>query len=688
MADSGEPIRQEDFLAFLKSYAPPHARAHEPDMIAGRYRILSTQPLPDLSSSYAKAYVARDEESPDTQIYALAFEEGAPIRQKNIQALKTYRHPSLVSLLAEGVTETGAAREPRYVAIIARPQGQPLAQILAARTDPLPEAAIINQYLRPLTEIVAALAKLGISHNRINPSNIYVLGNSVQLGECVSEPSGYSQEYIFEPVERMLTLPRAKADFAPGADCYALAMLALHLALGFAPFTRTDKETLIRSILSLGAYHTLIMPWDLPQGLQDLFRGTIGEGRRERWDIATLVTWLAGRRFNLVVPTPPRDTSRGFEFLGKMHFNRRSLAHMMAEHWKEARKLLADNRLVRWLKIHAHKPETSDAVTRLMPTGNDRTAMQVDEALSRTLMLLDPQGPLRYRHLSLAVESIGALLAHAYVAERQEDLRALTQILDADLPGFWIEQQKGTGTSEYAAFASKLQRSRNHLRAKGLGFGMERMLYDLNPGLSCLSPLLRGHHVSNLTEALVALDEEARQRSPEELNEAHLAAFLASRLDLSQEIRIHELHGLPRLTANGTLIMLKLMAQAQRKTSERELKGLANWFGLKLLPLLDGMHSKSRQRKLQGDIKAIAARGSLEGLADLFFQSRMLEGDMRDFQKAVADYAARKQQIDMLERTSGLVAYAGEKGRGVAQSLAFGICIATVYMTLKTYFNL
>jgi hypothetical protein len=104
--------------------------------------------------------------------------------------------------------------------------------------------------------------------------------------------------------------------------------------------------------------------------------------------------------------------------------------------------------------------------------------------------------------------------------------------------------------------------------------------------------------------------------------------------------------------------------------------------------LLDGMHSRARQRKLAIDLRDAAGKGSLEAMADLFFGSHVFESDVRDFQTSAAEYAARRKQIAMLQGNSGLFHKAGLTGLGVAQSIAYATCITTVYVTLKSFFSL
>ncbi len=55
----------------------------------------------------------------------------------------------------------------------------------------------------------------------------------------------------------------------------------------------------------------------------------------------------------------------------------------------------------------------------------------------------------------------------------------------------------------------KLERLRSIIRNAGLGFGIERMLYDLNPDMPCQSPLFAQWHVATLPALLKQLDRLA-----------------------------------------------------------------------------------------------------------------------------------------------------------------------------------
>ncbi|HEU5047152.1 MAG TPA: hypothetical protein VFT64_04830 [Rickettsiales bacterium] len=681
--------QHEQLLAMLKQYRPPEPEAVGRDIIGGRYRILLNQPLQQLSSQFADAYVVSDEMEPSLFLYALVYKNDVPIRQRNIEALKEYRHPNMVALLDYGTTEISTLLEMRFVVILERPIGQSLSSILSNGRNSASQEVLITYVLRPMVEILLSFSKMGISHNRINLENVYIANNTVMLGECVSEPSGFSQPFLFEPIERILTMPMAKSDNAIGADCYALAVLILHCLLGFKPFDGIEKDRFIESILARGTYHTLAIEWDFSDDMQDFFRGLLNDARRERWNPESLDGWLAGRHFNLILPSLPSEATRGFELLGKIYFNRKSIAYAIFRNWQEARMVIFDNKLGRWMETAAHKPDVADSVLRYVTSitnDNIRSERQNNDLLARTIILLDPSGPIRLKHLSVMLDGIGCLLTSSFLAGEREDVQTIIQMLESDLPWFWLEQQNGAG--DYSAAILKLQRARNYIRINSLGFGVERCIYEMYPSLPCQSRLLKGYHVTTLAELLEKLNIVAKQRAEQDdFMDRHIGGFIASRLDMGKEVRVTELDVLPKLAANPGLVGLKLLLRAQNKVENTIFPGLCTWVALKLEPILDNIHKRAIRTNMQKELVQAVATGNLKKIERLMLNANLFINDYNNFHDAMAAYQQRREQIASLKDGTVLRRHARIVGRGVSQTVSFGVCLLTIYYTLRMYFH-
>jgi len=682
---------KENILGLLKQYVPGEKLVHERDTVLGRYRILVNQQLPELSSKFATAYKAVDNEVAASDIYALVYNDDIPIRKKHIEILKEFRHPGMVSVLESAAVEISTASEVRYVVILEKPVGQSVSNLLSGRKTPVSQAILTSYLLRPLVEVLTKLGKTGLSHNRINLNNVYIAGNNIMLGECISEPSGYSQDFLFEPIERILTSPLAKSDYSISADCYALAVMALHLSLGFKPFENISREMYIQDVLTKGSYHTLTMQWDFSSELQDFFRGLLNDARRERWDPESILSWLNGRQFNLIIPSFPNEGARGFECASQTYYNRKAVAHAIFREWQNAYILLSDNKLARWLETSVHKPDTAEAVMRLsgsISADNVHYERQNNELIARIVLLLDPAGPVRLKHLALMIDGIGHALTHAFLNNEHEDIQIIVQMLESDLPGF-VSEQLSTAGQDYGTTLWKLQKVRGFIRMKGLGFGMERAIYELNPDLPCQSKLIKRYHVTTLQELMLALDKIAPQKAAQsDFMDRHIAGFIASKLEIKKEISINELAPLRNLATHSGLIGLKLLVRAENKIStSTPLIGLSYWVVLQLLPIADTIHKRSTRKEFQDKLMAAAATGLLRNIANLLLNPDIFITDHNDFHVMAAQYTSRKAHITELKNHTLLLRHSRIAGRGIAQTFSYGICLTVAYYTLKSYFH-
>ncbi|MEI7669014.1 MAG: hypothetical protein WCJ33_02920, partial [Pseudomonadota bacterium] len=601
--------------------------------------------------------------------------------------LKELRHPNMVSLIEDGVAEISSLSESRYIVIVERPVGKSLEILFTEAKSQVSEALIINYFLRPLVEILKKFNRSSISHNRINLANIHMNNNNIILGECISEPSGFSQDYVFEPIERAVTSPLGKADHSISSDCYALAVLVLHVSLGFKPFSKIDKEGFIDSLLTKGSYQTLALEWDFSENMHDFFRGLLNDTRRERWDPDSIDSWIAGRKFNLITPSPPRETVRPFELLGQQYYNRKSIANAFFRQWNEARIILSDNRLARWVETSIHKSELSDMVLRICSysrSDNLRFENQNNESFSKIITLFDPAGPIRIKNLAVHIDTIGNILTIFFLKGMQEEINTVVHIIESELIGFWIEQQKDG--VDYANVIWKAQKIRSVMKIKAFGFGIERCIYDLNPEMSCQSKIVKNYHITNLNDLLIALDVVASQKSgDEDFMDRHLSAFISSKLEITREQKIPELDAIPKLASNNSLIGLKLLIRAQSKANVPPLRGLSYWIAIRLMPLISNIHKRSLRQKFYKDLMNATASGSLKEIGDLFFNPEVFVSDHLGFQNALSMYAIRKMQINDLRNNNVLIRHSQVAGRGIAQITAYGICLSALYYSLKVY---
>jgi len=176
------------------------------------------------------------------------------------------------------------------------------------------------------------------------------------------------------------------------------------------------------------------------------------------------------------------------------------------------------------------------------------------------------------------------------------------------------------------------------MRQRGWGGGLTRLLYGLNPMLSCASPTLSGQLVIRLDELLPALNRSAGRMEPPGPAgpgpiDAHVGAFMAARHD-------HRIDG--DLLAIGEardapLVQLRLLAGLQQRLRQPGLPALAAWLGVQAAPRLAALHGRVRRAAAMAELEALTRSGDLVVMLALMDD---LHGQAEDV--AGADVARRE----------------------------------------------
>ncbi|MBN8531449.1 MAG: hypothetical protein J0L97_06270 [Alphaproteobacteria bacterium] len=695
-AETAEPPSREDapsdgrFLAFLQSYSPQHTiHDNPPDTVGERFTVDYGATLPELNSSAAKAYGVRGQPA----LYALVCDPGYPCRMKTLQRLKGVSHPHLASVVEYGITRISSHGDSRMVIICQRPKGKPLSEVLAAMPKPASELFVLEHVIRPLTAVMQEFGRLEIAHLRINPGTIYIGEGAhpqLMLGEAVSEPAGLSQDYFCETIERSLALPLGKGEGDVGADFYAIGVVALMLLAGKNPVAEMSAETYLTQRLEMGSYNTLVGRREFSDTVQDLLRGLLNDQPVERWGITQLEQWATGKKFHLIHPSPPREAPRPFTVNGVDCPNRRCLAKALHADWPGAKACLRDMKLIRWMELSALKPQVAENLKRVRnETGGDSgvNANDDDALVARSIIALDIEGPLRLRQFSSHLEGIGPLLAESYRSGNNDMLQFVALMIGVELPEFWSDMQPETVSRERANILWKITKCRNYLRMKDLGFGMERLLYDLNPDLHCLSEMVRGEHVVTLAQLLYCLDAQSRGRAAEKLPvDRHVAAFISSHLELVKPAKLYDLHQFPQMMDSRELSALVLLAAAQKRAGIAKLPGLTHWMGHRLQQVSALIHSRALKKKMFAQLEHVAREGDLSSLLAVFSNASLVAEDNDGFERAAEKYQRNRKLIEYYTDKEKLRLRADYLGLRLSLGLAYGVCAVTLFSYFRQHF--
>ena len=175
---------------------------------------------------------------------------------------------------------------------------------------------------------------------------------------------------------------------------------------------------------------------------------------------------------------------------------------------------------------------------------------------------------------------------------------------------------------------------RTQLERLGSGYGIERVLYELNPMMPCYSAMVRNHMVTSANELLSALEEVAGQPGrPREPMDRHIAAFLIARYrKLDERLIVLTTPGgedLRRIPA-----LLNVLADVQKRFGPASLPNLCAWMVELMGPAIERFHSRAHRERLQNEATRMAHEGNLAVLLKLIDDPAAIRKDEIEFAKA------------------------------------------------------
>jgi hypothetical protein len=296
---------------------------------------------------------------------------------------------------------------------------------------------------------------------------------------------------------------------------------------------------------------------------------------------------------------------------------------------------------------------------------------------------------MRYKEVAINIDGVGKALTDAIRSQNNAARQQIQTMLESGLPAFLTDVLEKTSNARIGNKLFRLQQLRPVLQLKSLGFGVERIMYSLNPSLTCQSPLLRGLHPTSLQDALTQLDRIAKeQMKRHSLIDAHLAAYLTAKLEIVKELRVLELAAHRDLQNDSRLVTLKLLALAQQKIKNTPLKGLAIWAASMVLPMVEKIHQKSGRAILIKEINKAAKTGIIENIAFLMFKETVFTEDRREYGRAQIAYQYHLDAIKLLKDEVQLKIRAREMGRSATVTFGYLVLSVAVYLALNPYVNL
>jgi hypothetical protein len=650
-------------------------------------KIYSGNRLPQYDKGAVKAYAAQGTDKAPKHLFAMICEEHLTPRILKASNYRAILNPSLVKLVASGVVEWLGKQ--KYCFVFENTLGNPLMKDDTRGGLGIKPDVVLNSVIRPVIAAMIDMRDKEIIHGNIRLSNIFDGGSKnferAILGECLSTPSSYNQPVLYEPIDRALCSSIGRGMGTQQDDLYALGVSLALMLRHSDPAEGLSDDEIVERKMDDGTYSLLLGKDRLTGAILELMRGLLYDDENQRWTLDEILIWLDGRRLSPKQASRRSKASRPVLFNGEKYIRPELLARDLGKNTTEARQLIEEGELEQWLsralEDKAATARYEKAVTQAEDGG--KAGDYPDRLATRVGIALHPEGPIRYKTISVHPEGIGAALTEAYIMKR--DLQSYHDFFMNYFITQWVDCQTNP-VPDVSNLTGRHDSARAFLRSKGLGGGLEKCIYSMNPEVHCLSEKIQKFHVRSPEDLMHAYEKISHSSSrPTLFFDRHIVAYLSVKDRKNIDPYIQDINAPENY--KRVLGEAKTLATIQKRSQMEKFPGIARWVGENLEPAYERFHSRELRAETKKKAQRLIEAGDLAKIVFLFDDPVIYQADNAEFRRSMRKYHDLEQETRMIEHALRDEATLGlETGQQIAALvsgiLAGIIILVAVFSTL------
>lgn len=614
--------------------------------------VYSGSPLPQYDKGPLKAYAAVGRDKAPPRLFALICEDHLTPRASKALNYVSILNPSLPRLVGSGVIDWKPAGKEKYCYIYENILGNPLMREDTRGGAGLKPEHVTAAVVRPIISVLQDLRDKDIIHGNIRPSNIYDGGvknfERAILGECLSMPPSYNQPSLYEPIDRALCTPSGRGTGTLQDDLYSFGVTLAVLMRHYDPTEGLTDEEIIERKMEEGTYNTLLGKDRFSGAILELLRGLLYDDENQRWTLDDVLVWMDGRRLSPKQASRRTKANRPLSFNGHKYIRPELLASDLNKNIAEAKHLVDSGEMEQWLmraledKVMLTKYQTALELSQEGGTG----AGYPERLITRVCIALHPEGPLRYKNISINPDGVGPAFTEAYLQKR--DIQTYSDFFNNYFITQWIDAQNKT-VSDVSGFINKFDSARAYLRQKGLGGGIEKAIYTLNPEVHCLSDKLSKYHVRSPEDMMRVFEKiSALPSRPALFFDRHIVAFLSAKDRKNIDPYMHDLNA-PE-PYKRILAEMKTLATIQKRSQMEKFPGIASWIFDNLGPVYERFHDRQLRAELKRKAERLKEGGDLVKMITLFDTLDVYQQDNLNYRKAMRQHYDLEQEALKIDR--------------------------------------
>ena len=643
-------------------------------LLKERYEIDFNAPLEWLNNNGGTAFRVSDRIDSRRELFALVCGSETCPRSSFLPYLKSIDHPNILKLVEYGIIFAPTEKRNTVVLIYVIPQGGRVLDHLEEvgyKTNPQK----LKQVILSLISASEVLKGYGITHRAIRPENLYFKSkdyNEIMLGDCLAAFPGYYQPAAYETIESLMAMTSGRGNGSEKNDIYAIAASCIRLLSNKEPMAGLSTAEIIRIKLKKGSYNALTADEKISTGLVNLLKGMLADTPSLRWSFIQTYNFIEGKSPYLQNTSLVERPKRALVINNEKCYTSKEVAYNLYLNPNDAWELIKSGKLLEWVK---NGLENEDIYNQL-----DKIITQISEGDNRDItiaqigIILDPLAPIHIRDISVFPD--GAPKAIFYCLKNNININNFYDLFNSDLIRSWYIKQEDIRSP------SNLSEQKININRKDIGYGIDRIIYDFDEDLPCLSPLVGDEYVNNATRVLKALDNNyANIKGDVKPYDKNLVAFLRSKLGKKIDGIILDLNSNKESLQISAII--RLYADMQKKYGPAQLANLGQWLASISKPVIESYHNLKIQKKIEKDLVKVSKSGKIIEIYQALEDEETKKEDLELYQKVKKEIIALiNEKNKILTQSNKMIEEAQEN------ALKFTGILAVMTMIVSFTYNL
>lgn len=591
-----------------------------------RYTIDFSTPMVWLDNNGGKAYKVEDKINDKRDLFALICNNSTSPRSSLLPYLKSIEHQAIMKLVEYGIVSYPAENSRNMALIYETPLGGRVidnAGSYGLKNHP-------DKFKNTLLALLSAnevLRGYGITHRSIRPDNIFYKDETrenIVLGDCIATFPAFYQPPTAETIESLMAQKDGRGNGSDKNDTYAVGALMLQLYLGHPLLEELTDVEVLRLKLKKGSYQALLGNDKATMYYANIFRGLLNDVEDNRWTYTQTYSFLEGKPMN-TVPNVGERPKKSLTINNEKVYTVTDVSYALLQNPEEGYELLKSGKITDWIKNGLENEKLNAQVDKLIHTNAENNVSR-ELLISKLCILLTPNLPIKYKNLWLFPG--GVAKAIFYAIKNNENLKNFYDLFNSDLIKSWYQEQTGirppSNAGEFKAYISR----------RDMGYGIDRIMYDFDEDLPCISPLLGDEFVNSAPRILRALDHTyATTKVTSMPYDRNIMAYLRCKLGKKIDGILTDLNtGREALQASA---ILRLYTDMQNKYGPSQLPDLAKWLVSACMLIIKSYHNIKYQKYLERELLKVHKNGKLYEITEIVENEEARQKDNLDYAEAL-----------------------------------------------------